>query len=290
MIPAAFGYTRAGSVDEALRILASDGGAKVIAGGQSLLPLMKLRLARRARSSTSGGSPSCAASRKLDDGRLSVGALTTYAELAGLARRSTTGCCGTRCRRSATSRSATWGPSAARSPTRTRRRTCRRRCSRSDAELVLRSARGDAHGRGRRLLPGPVPDGDRATTSCSRQVILPAPLDDAGSAYVVARAAGVRVRARRRRGRRDLGAGAASIAYAGVGVTGVSRAPVPRDRGGGRPRRHRRLRRGHRGGRGPRSSADGPSTRTSTPGSEYRAAMAVVYTRRALEAALARVG
>ena len=45
MIPAAFGYTRAGSVDEALRILASDDGAKVIAGGQSLLPLMKLRLA-----------------------------------------------------------------------------------------------------------------------------------------------------------------------------------------------------------------------------------------------------
>ena len=45
MIPAAFAYTRAGSVDEALRMLAADDGAKVIAGGQSLLPLMKLRLA-----------------------------------------------------------------------------------------------------------------------------------------------------------------------------------------------------------------------------------------------------
>ena len=38
MIPAAFDYTRAGSVDEALRMLTSDDGAKVIAGGMSLLP------------------------------------------------------------------------------------------------------------------------------------------------------------------------------------------------------------------------------------------------------------
>ena len=44
MIPAAFDYVRPGSLDEAARPPAS-GGAKVIAGGQSLLPLMKLRLA-----------------------------------------------------------------------------------------------------------------------------------------------------------------------------------------------------------------------------------------------------
>ena len=46
MIPATFGYTRPASVDEAVRSLA-DGGedAKVIAGGQSLLPLLRLRLA-----------------------------------------------------------------------------------------------------------------------------------------------------------------------------------------------------------------------------------------------------
>ena len=48
MIPAAFDYTRASSVDEALGILASDEDAKLIAGGQSLLPLMKLRLAQPA--------------------------------------------------------------------------------------------------------------------------------------------------------------------------------------------------------------------------------------------------
>jgi carbon-monoxide dehydrogenase medium subunit len=46
MIPAKFDYVRAGSVGEAISALA-DGGedAKVIAGGQSLLPLLRLRLA-----------------------------------------------------------------------------------------------------------------------------------------------------------------------------------------------------------------------------------------------------
>ncbi|GAB3672575.1 FAD binding domain-containing protein [Saccharopolyspora tripterygii] len=46
MIPAAFTYKRAGTVDEALSLLAEHGDdAKLLAGGHSLLPLMKLRLA-----------------------------------------------------------------------------------------------------------------------------------------------------------------------------------------------------------------------------------------------------
>jgi aerobic carbon-monoxide dehydrogenase medium subunit len=46
VIPAAFDYVRAGSVDEALAHLAEHGDeAKLLAGGHSLLPLMKLRLA-----------------------------------------------------------------------------------------------------------------------------------------------------------------------------------------------------------------------------------------------------
>jgi carbon-monoxide dehydrogenase medium subunit len=45
VIPAAFEYVRAETVDEAIAALA-DPDAKVLAGGMSLLPMMKLRLAR----------------------------------------------------------------------------------------------------------------------------------------------------------------------------------------------------------------------------------------------------
>ena len=46
MIPAPFRYERAGSAEEALSLLAEHGDeAKLLAGGHSLLPLMKLRLA-----------------------------------------------------------------------------------------------------------------------------------------------------------------------------------------------------------------------------------------------------
>src|SRR5262249_37939475 len=46
MIPAAFDYVRASSTDEAVAALAEHGDdAKLLAGGHSLLPLMRLRLA-----------------------------------------------------------------------------------------------------------------------------------------------------------------------------------------------------------------------------------------------------
>jgi len=46
VIPAVFSYARAESVDEAIALLAEHGDeAKLLAGGHSLLPLMKLRLA-----------------------------------------------------------------------------------------------------------------------------------------------------------------------------------------------------------------------------------------------------
>ena len=45
MIPAQFDYVRAGSVDEAVAALSAGGDdAKVLAGGQSLIPLLRLRL------------------------------------------------------------------------------------------------------------------------------------------------------------------------------------------------------------------------------------------------------
>ena len=49
MLPARFDYLAPASLDEALSILAERGeDAKVLAGGQSLIPLMKLRLAQPA--------------------------------------------------------------------------------------------------------------------------------------------------------------------------------------------------------------------------------------------------
>ncbi len=48
MIPAPFEYARAESVDHAIKLLSENEDAKVIAGGHSLLPLMRLRLARPA--------------------------------------------------------------------------------------------------------------------------------------------------------------------------------------------------------------------------------------------------
>ena len=46
MIPAAFEYERAESVDHAITLLSGDLDAKILAGGHSLLPLMKVRFAQ----------------------------------------------------------------------------------------------------------------------------------------------------------------------------------------------------------------------------------------------------
>ncbi|MDP7743720.1 MAG: xanthine dehydrogenase family protein subunit M [Lentisphaeria bacterium] len=49
MVPTAFDYQRASSVGEAVTLLAESGGnAKILAGGHSLIPTLKLRLARPA--------------------------------------------------------------------------------------------------------------------------------------------------------------------------------------------------------------------------------------------------
>ncbi len=46
MIPASFEYKRAGSVADAIALLKADPAAKILAGGHSLIPAMKLRLAQ----------------------------------------------------------------------------------------------------------------------------------------------------------------------------------------------------------------------------------------------------
>ncbi len=82
MIPAAFDYHRPTSLDDALALLAEHGGsAKVLAGGHSLLPLMKLRLAQPERLIDIGRIAELRGVRQTDDGGLEMGALTTYADV-----------------------------------------------------------------------------------------------------------------------------------------------------------------------------------------------------------------
>lgn len=83
MIPAAFEYVRATSVEDALaRLAAAEGSAKVLAGGHSLLPLMKLRLARPTLLVDIGRLAELKGVRVLDGGRrVAIGAMTTYAEM-----------------------------------------------------------------------------------------------------------------------------------------------------------------------------------------------------------------
>lgn len=80
MYPAQFEYSKAGSVAEAIQILQGDPDAKLIAGGHSLIPLMKLRLARPSRVVDIGGIAGLRGI-SVSDGVVSIGALTTHYEI-----------------------------------------------------------------------------------------------------------------------------------------------------------------------------------------------------------------
>ena len=82
MIPAAFAYDRPSSVTEALDLLARhQGDAKVLAGGQSLIPLLKLRLARTSRLIDIGRLGELRGIRDVGDGGIGIGALATYRDV-----------------------------------------------------------------------------------------------------------------------------------------------------------------------------------------------------------------
>ena len=271
------------------RPLAGDDGAKVIAGGQSLLPLLKLRLA--------------SAETLVDIGRLS--------ELRGIEharRRPAVDRRADHVRRAASTRPAVhYGVLRDALPTigdvQVRNRgTVGGAVAHADPASDLpavapRARRGDRApvlGAGRGRSRPTASSRARSRRRCGHdelltRVILPAPRDDAGSAYasleqpasgyaMVGVAAVVFV-----------GAGNV-IEWAGIGDHRRRRPPVPGDR---RSRRRCRAPTGRRTTSRPRrrrSSAARRSTRTSTPTAEYRSAMAVVYTRRAIQAALARLG
>jgi carbon-monoxide dehydrogenase medium subunit len=80
MLPAEFDYAAPESLDEALALLTGGGNVRILAGGQSLLPTLKLRLDR----------PDLVVDlRKIselsyvreENGEIAIGALTTYADL-----------------------------------------------------------------------------------------------------------------------------------------------------------------------------------------------------------------
>jgi carbon-monoxide dehydrogenase medium subunit len=79
MFPAKFAYIAPKSLQEAVGLL-DDPDAKVIAGGHSLLPLMKLRLAQPKLLVDIGRIPGLAYIRS-EDGVLAIGAMATYRQI-----------------------------------------------------------------------------------------------------------------------------------------------------------------------------------------------------------------
>jgi len=285
VIPAAFGYQRPASLDEALRILASDREAKVLAGGQSLLPLLKLRVAAAETLVDIGRIAELKGVRQLADGRLAIGALATYREILesparhyGLLKDALPGIGDLQVRNRGTI-----GGAIAHADPASDMSAC---LLALDAEVVARSARGE------RTIPiGGFFQGPFETSLASDEILteirLPGPRNDAGSAYVnleqsasgyplVGVAAVV------------FSSAAGRIAGANIALTGV----------GDHAYRARAVESALAGSDGSAGSIEAAAAH-ATDGVDvasdihadraYRTAMAVVYTRRAIEAALGRL-
>ena len=79
MIPVSFTYERASSIDEAIAKLGS--GGKLIAGGHSLVPLMKLRLSEPGRLIDISRIPELSGIKE-SGGKISIGATTVHQDIA----------------------------------------------------------------------------------------------------------------------------------------------------------------------------------------------------------------
>ena len=79
MIPSAFDYERATSIDDAIAALSSD--SKILAGGHSLLPAMKLRLNQPSKLIDITRIDSLKGIKE-EDGEIVIGAAATHAEIA----------------------------------------------------------------------------------------------------------------------------------------------------------------------------------------------------------------
>jgi carbon-monoxide dehydrogenase medium subunit len=81
VIPAAFEYRRAASLDEAVELLGSDADAKLLAGGHSLIPMLRLRFARPGLLVDVDRLSDLRYVRR-DGDSIAIGALTRHAQLA----------------------------------------------------------------------------------------------------------------------------------------------------------------------------------------------------------------
>jgi carbon-monoxide dehydrogenase medium subunit len=284
MIPNAFDYRRVGSLDEALGLVGSP-GTKVIAGGMSLLPLMKLRLANPERLVDIGRLAELKGVITTRDGRLAIGALTTYSELAesdarhyGLLRDALPDIGDVQVRNRGTI-----GGSVA-------------HCDPAsdlpavllalDAEIVARSKRGEKIYPADGFFTGPFSTA-LAEDEIVTEIRLPGPRNDAGSAYAAL--------SQRASGYSIVGVaavvikeGGSAITKAGIALTGVGDAPY-------RARAVEAALIGNEGNAEAIAAAAAHATDGVTVAgdihadSEYRAAMAVTYTKRAITAALVRL-
>jgi aerobic carbon-monoxide dehydrogenase medium subunit len=274
----AFAYARPATLDEALGLLADHGPeTKVLAGGQSLIPLLKLRLAHPDRLIDIGRLSELRGVCRLDDGGLAVGALTTYAELMASDARHygvladalpEIGDVQVRNR-------GTVGGSLAHADPSSDLPACLLALG---AEVVLRSRRGARTVPVDGFFAGPFQSGIEPDELLT-EIRLPAPRDDAGSAYasLTQPASGYSM------------VGVAAVVFkgggAGIGITGV----------GEHPYRARAVEAALVAGASSAEAAAHAADGITVAGDihadpEYRRAMATVYTRRAIEAARARLG
>ena len=74
-------YVKAGSVAQALELLAANDGARALAGGQTLINVMKARAASPDMLVDLNGLAELRGIELASDGTLTIGAMTTYTEL-----------------------------------------------------------------------------------------------------------------------------------------------------------------------------------------------------------------
>jgi carbon-monoxide dehydrogenase medium subunit len=285
MIPNTFDYQRASSLDEALGLVGTP-GTKVIAGGMSLLPLMKLRLANPERLVDIGRLAELRGVRQLDDGRLAIGALTTYAELAdsparqyGLIQDALPDIGDVQVR----NRGTVGGAVAHCDPASDLPAVLLA----LDAEIVARSKRGEQVYAADGFFVGAFATA-LAEDELVTEIRLPGPRDDAGSAFLAL--------SQRASGYSIVGVAAviikengSAITKAAIALTGVGDAPY-------RARNVEAALLGNEGTAESIAAAAAHATDGVTVAgdihadAEYRAAMAITFTKRAIEAALGRVG